>query len=140
MQRSLFSLMLLQSKDFATEAIIIDIIVLYPRPCQASPGRFQDPGGGQWVFHNEESFIFFIGGASSMLHLWSQVPGDLSGVAPGSSVAGLKSGAVLGPVPSICARVLPVGSPQFTATSCSSILCSSPPSDPAPPQGPPHIS
>ena len=47
MQRSLFRLMLLQSKDFATETIIIiDITVLYPRPCQASPGRFQDPEGG----------------------------------------------------------------------------------------------
>ena len=71
---------------------------------------------------------FLYWGASSMLRLWSQVPGDPSGVAPGSSLSGLKSGAVLGPVPSICARVYVL-----------SVLPSSRP-PPAPPSSalPPH--
>lgn len=37
----------------------------------------------------------------------------------------------------LCKSIRPVGSLQFTATSCSSILCSSPSSDPAPPPGSP---
>lgn len=56
-----------------------------------------------------------------MLCLWNQVPGDPSGVAPGSSLSGQEIGAVLGPVhPSVQEYTSCQFSP-VTATSCSSI-------------------
>lgn len=43
MQRSLFSLMLVQSKDLQRRLLLLlTSLLLYPRPCWASPGRFQD--------------------------------------------------------------------------------------------------